>query len=244
MLQIRRKLFALPLNQVYFQRYKGASRYEPRIVRYTHCLKPSRQLEGKKTVHINLKQDEQTLLHSMSHRVIRLLEEANIASWRISRSEKPTREELKEFQQFYNRTAKNAKTIKLTKFDIQTLQLLQEQGALVLTKLENEQGEMICCRAYVVSEEVVMALYQSGHVLLDEQMNKCADYFLCWENIRYFSYLGFKTYDFGQLNEGAELEEIRQNFGGKTVTVFSGYVTKSLLSTILFFLTSFNRSQR
>ncbi|RHW36761.1 hypothetical protein D1B33_10245 [Lysinibacillus yapensis] len=236
MLQINRKLFALPVNIVYFKPLKSDSRFEPKIVQYTHILKPSRQLKGQKTVHINLKQDENTLLHGMSKQVINLLDQNRISSWKITRLHHPKREELLEFQQIYNRFAKGENDRKLTKSDIQTLQLLQEQGGLVITKLENEEAETICTRIYAVSDEVVMVLYHSGQEIMSEQMNKGANYFLCWENIRYFRTLGYQIYDFGDIKNSNELEEIKENFGGKTVTVFSGYVTKSLFGNLMLHL--------
>lgn len=58
MLQISRKYFALPFHHVYFQDKKYDSRFDPKLIRYTHLLKPTRQLQGQKTVHIHLQKEE------------------------------------------------------------------------------------------------------------------------------------------------------------------------------------------
>lgn len=102
MLQISRKLFALPLNQVYFQELKCDSRYEPKLISYTHVLKPSRKLQGKSTLHINLTLDEPTLFYRLSEKVINLLDEIHEENWTISRINSPTDQDIEEYHQFYN----------------------------------------------------------------------------------------------------------------------------------------------
>lgn len=233
MLQIKRKLFALPFNQVYFQELKCESRYEPEIIYYTHVLKPSRKLQGQKTLHINLKQDELTLFNKMSDKAITILHENKEENWTISRLEHPTDKEIEGFQHFYNVNARKKNGRKLTNFDVQTLKLLRDQNGLVITKMENEQKESICYRIYAVGEEMVMALYTDEQESLNDQIKQNANYLLCWENMKHFGKQGYQIYDFGDIKDVTILEDLKEYFGGNLVTVFSGYISKSLLSQIL-----------
>jgi len=228
-LLISRKLFALPLDQVYFQEFKYDSRYEPKIVCYTHILKPSRKLHGKKTLHIDLKQYEPDIFPYVSGKEIHLINE----NWNISRFTHPTDKEIEEFQQFYNEKAKQMNARKLSNFDIQTMKLLREQGGLILTKVENEQKESIYYRAYVVGKEMVMALYNDIHDLTEMSTKQGANYFLCCENMKHFCDEGYKIYDFGDIKELTKLEQLKEAFDGKLVTVFSGYISKSFFSQML-----------
>ncbi|WP_404427083.1 hypothetical protein LG296_14670 [Ureibacillus chungkukjangi] len=233
MLQISRKLFALPLNQVYFQELKCDSRYEPKLISYTHVLKPSRKLQGKSTLHINLTLDEPTLFYRLSEKVINLLDEIHEESWTISRINNPTDQDIEEYHQFYNLNSRQKDARKLNKYDIQTLKLLRDQGGLVITKIENEQKAVIYYRIYAVGLEMVMELYSEGQGVFNDRIEQCANYFLCWQNIKYFSKQGYQIYDFGDIKDLTLLEELKEGFGGKLVTVFSGYISKSPFSQLL-----------
>lgn len=230
MLKINRKLFALPFKQVYFQELKCDSRYEPKFISYTHVLKPSRKLQGKKTLHIDLSQEELTLFNRMSDQLIILLNGMTRENWSISRLNHPTDQDIEDFQQFYNLNAKQKDHRKLDKFDVQTLKLIRDQGGLVITKLVNAQKESVCYRIYVVGQEMVMSLYNDGQESLNHLINQSVNYFLCWDNMKYFREQGYLIYDFGDTKN---LNELQENFGGKMVTVFSGYITKSLFSQLL-----------
>lgn len=234
MLQISRKFLALPFNQVYFHELKCESRFEPKIIRYTHLLKPSRQLQRHKTIHIDLCKGEQTLLESMSTSISNLLQNSSKEKWRIEILDNPTDEEIFLFQNFFNRKEKEKNGRRINKFDIQTLKLLRNQGALIVTKLKDEENETICYRLYVVDGVTVMSLFENGYKLLrlNDQHEHSAIY-LCWENMKRFSKLGYQIYDFGDIKESKCLEEIKESFGGEIVTVFSGYISKSRLSNVL-----------
>ncbi|QCR33418.1 hypothetical protein [Lysinibacillus sp. SGAir0095] len=233
MLQISRKLFALPFNQVFFQESKYGSRYEPKIICYTHVLKPSRKLQAKKTVHINLRNGESTLYNRMSDHVINLLDEIQEENWTITRFDHPSDQDIEEFQQLYNSNAIQKEARKLNRFDLQTLKLLRDQGGLVITKIENEHKDTEYYRVYVTGKEMVMALYDNGQALQSDKLSKSANYFLCWDNMKYFGMQGYRIYDFGDIKDSTLLEELKENFGGKMVTVFSGYVSTSPISQLL-----------
>ncbi|MFC7687919.1 hypothetical protein [Ureibacillus sp. GCM10028918] len=233
MLQISRKLFALPINQVYFKESKCDSRFDPKIICYTHVLKPSRKLQGQKTLHIDLRQDETTLNYKMSDKVIPLLDDMQDEDWKISRWDHPTDKDIEAYQQFYNLNAKQKDIRKLDKYDVQTLKLLRDQGGLLITKIENEQKAFISYGIYAVGEEMVMALYNDGQGLINDKFEQSVNYFLCLENIKYFGEQGYRIYDFGDIKDLTILEQLNEHFGGKLVTVFSGYITKSPFSQML-----------
>jgi len=233
MLQISRKLFSLPLNQVYFQEMKCDCRYEPKLVCYTHALKPRRKLQGKKALHMKLTQDDSTWFYRMSDEIITLMEENRFEQWTITRLHHPTNQDIKEFQEIYNLNAKQKRSRRLNKFDVQTLQLLRDQGGLVITRLENESKEFAYFRIYVVGKKMVMALYDEGQALQSEKISRSANYFLCLENMKHFGSLGYQIYDFGDIKDSTRLKELKENFGGELVTVFSGYRSKSPFSELL-----------
>lgn len=232
MLQISRKLFTLPLNQVYFQELKCDSRYEPKIISYTHVLKPSRKLQGKTTLHINLNLGEFTLFNRLSGNVIQRLDEIREENWTICRVETPTNQEIEDYLHYYNGSAKNKGIRKLNKYDMQTLKLLRDQGGLVITKIASPEKGFISYRIYVVGKEMVMSLYSEGQELQTDNMNRSANYFLCWENMKYFGKQGYQTYDFGDIKDLVFLEELKDSFGGKVVTVYSGYISKTPFSQL------------
>ncbi|KGR75130.1 hypothetical protein [Ureibacillus sinduriensis] len=233
MLKIKRKLFILPVEQVYFQESKCDNRYEPKLINYIHVVKPSRKLQGKKTLHINLSEEERTPINRMSEQLKILLDKVKEEKWDISRSTHPTDQEIEEFQQFYNLNAKQNDIRKMNNFDVETLKLLRDQGGLVLTKLENEQKRPICFRIYVVGQNMVMALYNDGQDPQCNTKSENANHLLCWENMKYFGEQGYLIYDFG---DATHLRELQEKFGGKVVTVFSGCITKSLFSQFLLHL--------
>lgn len=232
MLQIRRKLFAIPINQVYFQELKYESRYEPEIIYYSHVLKPSRKLQGQKTLHVDLSQ-KGAAFYKLSSKVIDVLDDSQVENWTISRVEQPTDKEIEEFLQIYNLNARHKNARRLNNFDLQTLQLLRDQGGLVMTKIENKQKEAICYRIYVVGEGMVMAIYNDEQEFSNDSMKQKANYLLCWGNMKHFGKRGYRIYDFGDFKDLTLLEELKANFGGQLVTVFSGYISKSFFSQML-----------
>lgn len=230
MLQISRKYFALQLNHVYFQELKDDSRFDPKLIRYTHLLKPSRQLQGQKTVHIDLQKDEQRLLNSMSTDIQNEVQDMQEKNWNISIIDNVKDSDIHDFKQFYNLNRKKEGGRKINNFDIQTLKLLRDKGGLHITKLENERNETICYRVYVINGEMAMSLYDCSQA---RRTDDYANAFLIWENIKHFRRLGYKVFDFGDIKGEKQLQQLKVNYGGTIVTVFSGFISKTFISAML-----------
>lgn len=234
MLQISRKFLALPFNQVFFHELKSESRYVPKVISYTHRLKPSRQLQKQQTIHIDLRKNEQHLFEEMSSTIKTIIQSNETKDWNISIIQQPSNEQLIEFQHFYNLHAVKNKLQKINRSVLQTLMLLREKGGLILTNVKNGNDDPLCYRIYAVDGQNVMTLYTTGQSLQTEDAAfRNAYYYLCWENMKQFRSLGYKLYDFGNLKDVNLLNEINESFGGNIVNVFSGYITKSRLSNIL-----------
>lgn len=230
MLQISRKYFALPFHHVYFQEVKCDSRFDPKLIRYTHLLKPTRQLQGQKTVHIHLQKEEKILLNSLSTNLRKGIQEIQEKNWNVVIVDKVMDEEIHDFIQFYNLNRKRDKRSKLNRFDMQTLKLLRDKGGLLISKLMNERYETICYRVYVINGEMAMSLYDCS---IEGRVKDFANAFLIWENIKYFRRLGYKIYDFGDIKAESQLERLKENYGGTIEIVFSGIISKSFISNMI-----------
>jgi hypothetical protein len=234
MLQISRKFLALPFNQVFFHELKGESRYVPKVISYTHRLKPSRQLQMQQTIHIDLRKNEQLLFEGLSSTIKNIIQSNETKDWSISIIQQPSNEQLIEFQRFYNLHAVQNKLPKINRSALQTLMLLRDKGGLIVTRVNNKKNDPLCYRIYAVDGQNVMSLYSTGQSLLQEDETlKNAYYSLCWENMKQFRGLGYKLYDFGDVKDVNLLKDLNESFGGNIVNVFSGYITKSRVSNIL-----------
>lgn len=220
MLQINRNFLTIPTNDIYFESKKGKRRYKAKLSWYTHRLKPSRRLRSKQTIHINLQQDELTLINNLPSQTNYILFEYSKDKFKINSIPNPSNEQLRDFQRLFNEQTNEGK-VNRSKF--QSLVSLRDQKALRLTKIENEDNETLCYRIYVVDGQNALLLYASNTNI--EESNK-SNLILCWENINMFKKLGYLVYDFGGLDH-EQAERLSAYFGGQEVTVFSGYIAKS-----------------
>lgn len=220
MLQIHRNFLTIPTNDIYFENKKGKSRYKAKLSWYTHRLKPSRRLKSKQTIHINLQQEELTLINNLPNKTNDILFEYSKEKFKIISLTSPSTEQLRDFQRFFN---EHANEEKLNRSKFQSLLSLRDQKALCLTKIENEDSETLCYRIYVVDGQNALLLYASNTKVEESTQSNLI---LCWENINMFRKLGYLIYDFG----GIDIEQpkrLTDYFGGSEVTVFSGYIAKS-----------------
>ncbi|CAM5214471.1 Acetyltransferase (GNAT) family protein OS=Ureibacillus acetophenoni OX=614649 GN=SAMN05877842_10974 PE=4 SV=1 [Ureibacillus acetophenoni] len=230
MLQINRNFLTIPTNDIYFENKRGKSRYKAKLSCYTHRLRPSRQLQSKQTIHINLQQNEEMLINNLSTETKGMLFQNNNNAFKLSSHSDPSFEQLREFQRFYNENI-HIGMDKLNRSKFQSLLLLRDQGALILTKIENADNEVLSYRIYVVDGENALLLYVSSAISEKDNSYK-ANLLLCWENMNMFRKLGYSVYDFGGIDREVHLRG-SQLFGGSEVTVFSGYIAKSFVSKMI-----------
>lgn len=230
MLQINRNFLTIPTNDIYFETNRGESRYKAKLSCYTHRLRPSRQLQSKQTIHINLQQNEEVLINNLSSETKELLFDNSNNSFKLSPNFEPSFDQLRDFQRFYNENVHSGMD-KLNRSKFQSLLLLRDQRALILTKIENEVNEVLSYRIYVVDGENALLLYVSSAISQKENAQK-ANMLLCWENMNMFRKLRYNVYDFGGIDREEHLRG-SQLFGGSEVTVFSGYIAKSFASKMI-----------
>lgn len=228
MLQINRNFLTIPTNDIYFENKKVKSRYNAKVSCYTHRLKPSRRLESKRTIHVDLLQDEAVFTNNLPNETKDILFEYSMGKFKIIQIENPSDEQLREFQRFYNENI-NVSKYKINRSKFQSLLLLKDQNALIVTKIENEANETLGYRIYVVDGQNSLLAYVCS-TNLDE--SNTSNLLLCWENMKMFSKLGFAVYDFGGLDHDSPLR-CSSLFGGREVTVFSGYIAKSFVFRVV-----------
>ena len=228
----------LEIEHIYFADECNNVGEQGKLVCYTQTKRPEKQLEGHTTLQIVLQQDESVLLEDLSKMNRYMLRRAKKEPYEVIVKENPTDLELKEFQQFYNEFAKMKDTNRVRKFHMQTLKLLREKGALVYTKLENDQGDALCYRIYIVNDDMVLNLYTGTAAWIKDrpdlkQQIRFANRYLLWENVMMFRSRGYATYDFGALTSVEEIKEFKLGFGGQEVDVYFGYLTDSTLGNLL-----------
>lgn len=240
MLQIRRKLLTFPIQQNFFQEIKSDCRFEPKLIWYTHILKPTRKLNGQQTVHLDLTQKDDALFSGLSLELQKIIVDESHGNWKTVMIDDPSDEEMLTFQHFYNEHAKVQHKRKLSKFNIETLKLLRNKGAIRLAKLEDTEQTILCYRIDVVSNKMAMSLYECKN---SQFIHQSVNEYLCWDNFTHFRNEGLTIYDFGDIRDPFTIERINEQFGGSVVTVFSGYISRSFLSHLLLFINriSFNR---
>ena len=241
MLQIKRKILAFPIQQNFFQNIKSNRRSEPKIIGYIHVLKPTRKLNKLQTVHLDLNQEETSLFNGLSETLQKMIVDANYRNWATVIIDNPSDEEILAFQYFYNEHAKGQYKRKLTKINIETLKLLRNKGAIRVAKLEDAEQNTLCYRIDVVSNELAMSLYECENY---DVIYQSANEYLCWNSLIYLRNEGLKIYDFGDMEDLQSLEWRKEQFGGKVATVFSGYISRTLLSHFLLLINRLSSNKR
>lgn len=228
MLQINRNYLSIPTNEIYFDNKRIQSRYKAKISWYTHRLKPSRRLQSKRTIQIDLQENETIFINNLPGNTKEILFENNDEKFKIIPFMNPIDEQLKEFQRFYNENLQYGEKINRSKF--QSLLLLRNSQAMILTRIENSSHKILGYRLYVVDGQNALLLYVS--ITNESVSSRRANLLLCWEDINMFRRIGYKIYDFGNVDTELPLR-CNEYFGGKEVTVFSGYIAKSFTSKLI-----------
>ncbi len=228
MLQINRNYLSIPTNEIYFDNKRIQSRYKAKISWYTHRLKPSRRLQSKRTIQIDLQENETIFINNLPENTKEILFENNDEKFKIIPFMNPIDEQLNEFQRFYNENLQYGEKINRSKF--QSLLLLRNSQAMILTRIENSSHKILGYRLYVVDGQNALLLYVS--IANELVSSRRANLLLCWEDINMFRRIGYEIYDFGNVDTELPLR-CNEYFGGKEVTVFSGYIAKSFTSKLI-----------
>lgn len=238
MITIERKLLNVKIQSHYFA--KENFEYDPKvhIKAFSHSFVPRNSLRTLETLQIDLTKDRDDLLmdmHKTARSRIRRGEEQDFEHVII---ENPSDRDLLAFQTFYNDFAKNKKTHTCNSFHMKTMKLLREKNALLLTYMQDKHQEIFCYRVYIVDGTFAMNLYSASHFRMTDnpkvkKLLSHASRYLVWKCLLYFKDKGYKVYDVGGLTDNDNIRRFKLGFGGKIVSVYSGYEADSSIGAFV-----------
>ncbi|MEG0260499.1 MAG: hypothetical protein RR651_11550 [Lysinibacillus sp.] len=236
------------MQHIYFAKEPTTTRKPLKLVSYTHSLTPSRRLQKEETVHIDLLQDEKSLFSSISKRNQQMLKRAQKEQLQVVLYDNPTCGDLVGFQQYYNRFAKKKGATPIEKYHMQTLEILRDKGAILLSKVQSICGQVLCYRLDIVDGKTAMSRYvaTSDSLVMPEELKqpiRFANRYLLWENIRLYKQLGYEIYDMGGLSQIPTINQFKRGFGGQVVEVYSGYIAQSKMSALLLGMRKWTRQR-
>ncbi|WP_231745101.1 MULTISPECIES: hypothetical protein [Lysinibacillus] len=237
-LSIKSKRWNIAMQHFYFLEKPANFRKSMKVVGYTHSLVPSRKLVKSETIHIHLQEHELSLYLALSEGNRKILRRAQKESYQVILYKEPSLENLRAFQQFYNHIAKRKKLEAIGKSQMETIMLLNEQGALLLSEIQSICGQTLCYRLDIVHEKKAMSYYVAtchasampAHL---KRPIRYANRFLIWHNLLHLKAQGFVLYDMGELTDNRNVRAFKLSFGGKLVHVYSGYITQSKIRALL-----------
>lgn len=205
---------------------------------YSHASVPSKSLKPMETIHINLSKDKNSLfkeMHRTTRSQIRRAEERELKHIIIKN---PTDQDLNEFQRFYNLFAKDKKTSTCNSFHMRTMKLLREKKGLMLSYIQNDEGNITCYRVYVTDGNIAMNLYSASHFRMTDNQDvkrllSHAIRLLIWRDIIWLKECNHLLYDMGGLTSNENIRKFKLGFGGELVSVYSGYEANSIIGSFI-----------
>ena len=228
----------MKIKSYYFAKSNAEYESGVHVKAFSHSFVPRDSLKTLETLQIDLTKDANDLLMEMqktTRRQIRRAEEVGLDHVVI---EKPSDQDLKEFQEFYNRFAKNKKTHTCNSYHMKTMGMLRDRDGLIITYMRNKLKEIICYRVYIIDEMVVMNLYSASHFRTAsspelKKMLSHANRLLLWKSILWFKEKGYELYDLGGLTNNENIRNFKLGFGGEIVSVYSGYEANSFIGSFV-----------
>ena len=238
LISVKRKLFFINLIDIFLAEEINPNLAKKNFIVYHYAKIPGGKLFKESTYRISLEKDESELLEGMSKGNRSKLRRAKKEPYIVIIKDKPTDEELKEFQQFYNKFVKLKKTNRITSIQMRRLKVLRNKNVLVFTKLQNTNGEALCYQIRLIDKDLVLSLYGCTAVWIQNRPNlkqqiRYANRYLLWENMLYFKKRGYKTYDYGGITKIDEINKIKEDFGFIEVETYHGFETTSVIGKFL-----------
>ena len=252
MISISRKIFGIKIKNIYFPVQLEGSLLDPQIdlVGITQSLTAFAGSIPLETLQINLLQPSEAIFAAMAKSTRKQLRQGeqryHLAAEYL---DTPTDTDIKEFRRFYNRFAKHKKTATCNAFHEYTMRLLRNAGHLMVTRIVDEDGNILCYRVYILNGKMVTALYSASHYRIgkDQQQKRMlsvAHRSLKWRNIMHFKEKGFEIYDQGGLSNDEHIRKFKFEFGGEVVRVYSGYFSQSFPGKLLLCYRNFKIGRR
>ncbi|WP_252503970.1 hypothetical protein [Sporosarcina sp. Marseille-Q4943] len=239
MIAIERKFMNIKIKTFYLANediQKGD--VQAQLIGYTHSFIPKSSLRSFETIQIDLLKDESELLMEMHKTTRRQIRGALERGFTHVVIENPTDQELLDFQVFYNRFARNKRTHTFNSYHMQTMKLLREQNALMLTYMQDKDKNILCYRIYMTDGIVALNLYSASHFrIVDNQELKRilsqANRLLIWKSILWYKDKGQMLYDMGGLTDDENIRRFKLGFGGKIALAYTGYESQSMIGKII-----------
>ena len=235
---IERKVMRVNIKTCYFASETIQPGYNVQLIGYSHSFIPKSELRSFDTIQIDLSKDENILLMEMHKTTRRQIRSALDLDLKHIVIDNPSDQELTKFQDFYNRFAKNKQTHTCNSYHMQTMKLLREKQALVLTYMQDKEENVLCYRIYLTDGIIAMNLYSASHFRMVDspevkRILSQANRLLIWQSIIWFKDKGNLLYDMGGLSDNENIRRFKIGFGGEIVPVFSGYEAQSNLAKII-----------
>lgn len=237
LLSIERKVLNIKIKTYFFLKEDMEKKTKASLVGYSHSFSPQGFTNFYETLQIDLLKEERELLMDMNQSTRRQVRRAEERELKIIVIDNPTDQDLVQFQDFYNRFAKDKKTYSCTSYHMQTMKLLRDKSALLITYIRDSEG-ILCYRVYILDEKLAMNLYSASHFRLTDnpefkKIQSQANRLLTWKSILLFKKKGYDVYDFGGLTEDENIRRFKFGFGGKIVPVYFGYKAKTYTGAII-----------
>ncbi|MFY0518190.1 hypothetical protein [Lysinibacillus sphaericus] len=247
-LSIRSKRWNIAMQHIYFAEKPANIRKPMNLVCHTHSLVPSRKLAKSETVHIRLTDNERTMYAALSKNNQKMLRRAQQEAYQMLLYEKPSEENLRAFQHFYNNFAKRKKLEQLSKSHMESISLINNKGALLLSESRSNCGQTLCYRLDIVHANKAMSYYVAtchpssmpAHL---KRPIRYANRFLLWHNLLHLKQQGCLVYDMGELTDIKNIREFKLSFGGQVVDVYSGFIAQSKISALLLGVQKWRKQQ-
>lgn len=225
------------MAQIYYAENNGNDPVSS-IMMYTNSLRPIPTLTEQDTYQIDLTLTEDDLFRNLKKSNRSQIKQAAAKSFTHIIETKPTNQELRHFQQYYNDFAKDKKTHQCNSFHFKTLQLLRDQNALIVTKILDNQNKLFCYRVYLTDQIRALTLYSASHFRKNElpetkRLYSLASRYLLWGNILWFKENGHTIYDLGSLTNDENIRQFKFGFGGEIVKAYSGYASKNRIGKLV-----------
>ncbi|MCA1031102.1 hypothetical protein LCL95_08715 [Bacillus timonensis] len=241
MLTIKRKYRFVKIDTTYFP--SNGSKLpisECDLVGLIHTDYPFTGAEEIETFHIHLEETVEELRRKLGktnrYKINRGMKRDNINAVVIT---DPSEREIEEFQEYYNKFAKNKNTVLCTDFHVQTLKLLRDQNSLILTYIVNNEKLILGYHVYVGDGKKAMLLYSCSHYRMSEENSSRAligraNRTLHWQDILWFKENGYSIYDFGGTTKDEGIKRFKSEFGGSVVKQYTGYKPITVLGYLVF----------
>lgn len=230
MIEISRKSWLVTIRTVFFGNGRPGAHNGADLIGCVQFAQRNDSFDAVRTLHLDLSRDASMLFAGLSKSTKNQVNRAGKQDrLRYTAIRDPAESDVLAFQAFYNTFARNKGTTLCRPYHVETLKLLMQQNALVITHVCEPGGRTLCYHVYVADGVRAMLLYSGSHFrgaddAAERNRLARAHRFLHWNDILFFKQQEFAIYDCGGLTDDPQIEEFKRSFGGFEVTEYTGYL--------------------